>query len=202
MLVTSILAVVALGLLVVIAPRLLRRARPRAHAHVPRVGGVLVMRMPRRYGIALGVSALVPAAVLGGIALRALTGPREGTGTLGVIATFAATLAALAVAAHQFAAAFRGRFLVDEFGLSRVGVLTRRRIRWGEVAKVVFNPVNRWFFITAADGTHLWVPVDTHGIGDFAAVALARLPRAALAADENARDALEDLAAADKPSGA
>lgn len=202
MLVTSILAVLGLGLLVVVVPRLLRRARPRARAHVPRVGGVLVMRMPRRYGIMLGVSALFPAALLGGIALRALTGPREGTGVLSVAATVLATLAALAVAVHQFTAAFRGRFVVDEFGLSRIGVLTRRRMRWGEVASVVFNPVNRWFFLTAADGTHLWVPVDTHGIGDFAAVALARLPHAALTADENARDALEDLAAAGKPSEA
>lgn len=197
---TSVLAIVALGLLVLLAPRLLRRARPPARAHVPLHGGVLVMRVPRRYGILLGVSALVPAAVLAGIAVRALSSDGERAGRVGVVMTVLATVVALAVAAHQFAAAFRSRFVVDEFGLSRVGVLTERRIRWGEVARVVFNPVNRWFFFTTAGGAHLWVPVDTHGIGDFAAVALARLPPAALDADANARDALEDLAAAEKPS--
>lgn len=200
MTVTSILLVVALGLIFLLAPRLFRRGRRPSRPHVPLQDGVLVMRTPRRFGILLAVSALVPAAVLGGIAVRAIAGGSERAGPAGMVATVLATLAALAFAAHQFVSAFRSRFVVDEFGVSRIGVLTRRRIRWGEVARVVFNPMNRWFFITTAGGTHLWVPVDTHGIGDFAAVALVRLPPAALTADENARDALEDLAAAGKPS--
>lgn len=200
MTVTSILLVVALGLVFLVAPRFFRRSRRPAHPHVPLQDGVLVMRTPRRFGILLAVSALVPAAVLGGIAVRAMAGGSERASPAGMAATALATLAAVAFAAHQFVAAFRTRFVVDEFGVSRIGVLTRRRVRWGEVARVVFNPMNRWFFITTAGGAHLWVPVDTHGIGDFAAVALVRLPPAALTADENARDALEDLAAAEKPS--
>jgi PH (Pleckstrin Homology) domain-containing protein len=200
MTVTSVLLVVALGLVFLVAPRFFRRSRRPSRPHVPLQDGVLVMRTPRRFGILLGVSALVPAAVLGAIAVRAIAGGSERASPAGMVATALATLAALAFAAHQFVATFRTRFVVDEFGVSHIGVLTRRRVRWGEVARVVFNPMNRWFFITTAGGAHLWVPVDTHGIGDFAAVALVRLPPAALTADENARDALEDLAAAEKPS--
>jgi Bacterial PH domain len=198
----SIAVVVAFGLLFLVAPRFFRRRRRSGRPHVPLEGGVLVLRTPRRYGVLLGVSALIPAALLAGIAVRAVSGGGEGASRAGVAATIVAALAAAAVALHQFVAAFKSRFVVDEFGVSRIGVLRARRVRWGEVARVVFNPVNRWFFITTAGGVHLWVPVDTHGIGDFAAVALTRLPPAALTADENARDALEDLAAAEKPSAA
>jgi PH (Pleckstrin Homology) domain-containing protein len=194
MTVTSILGVVALVLLFLLAPRAFRRGRRPPRPHVPLEQGVLVMRVPRRNAFLLGFCALVPAALLGFIALRALSGPAE-AGWPSVAAAMVAALAALAIAVHQLVGAFKSRFLVDEFGVSRIGVLRSRRVRWGEVARVVFNPMNRWFFITTADGAHLWVPIDTNGIGDFAAVALARLPPAALAADENARDALEDLAA-------
>lgn len=197
---TSILALVALGLILLVGTVLLRRVRTPARPHVPLAGGVLVMRAPRRHGILLGVCALFPTAVLAAIAARAVTSGSGGG--LGLVATVAAALAALAVAAHQFAAAFRSRFVVDEFGLSHEGVLSRRRVRWGEVAKVAYNPVNRWFFITTASGAHLWIPVDTDGIGDFAAVALSRLPPSSLATDAHARDVLEELSAPEKPATA
>jgi Bacterial PH domain len=197
---TSILALLALALVLFLGTRLFRRVRTPARAHVPLRGGVLVMRIPRRQGIILGVCALFPAGVLAAIASRALTSGSGGG--LGLVATIVATLAALAVAAHQFVAAFRSRFVVDEFGLARQGVLSHRRVRWGEVAKVAYNPLNRWFFITTADGTHLWIPVDTDGIGDFAAVALTRLPASSLATDAHARDVLEELATPEEPSAA
>lgn len=197
---TSILALLALGLVLLAGTRLFRRVRTPARAHVPLRGGVLVMRVPRRQAILLGVCALFPAGVLAAIAARALTSGSGGSP--GLVATIAAALAALAVAVHQFVAAFRSRFVVDEFGLSREGVLSRRRVRWGEVAKVAYNPVNRWFFITTASGAHLWIPVDTDGIADFAAVALSRLPASSLATDAHARDVLEELAAPERPSAA
>jgi hypothetical protein len=153
------------------------------------------MRAPSRYGIALGISALIPASVLGAMAVRLVLGGR--TGVVGLLEIGLATLAALAVAVHQFVAAFRQGFVVDEFGMTRVGVLTRRRVRWGEIAKFTYNPLNQWFFVTLADGSHLWVPVETHGIADFAGIALLRLPPAALEADTLAREALEELAASD-----
>jgi hypothetical protein len=196
---TSILALAALGLVLLLGTLLFRRVRTPGRPHVPMSGGVLVMRVPKRNGILLGVCALFPAAVLAAVATRALDS-RSG-GRLGAVATVLATAAALAVALHQFVSAFRSRFVVDEFGLSRVGVLTRRRIRWGEVARVAFNPVNRWFFLTTADGTHLWIPIDANGIGDFAGVALARLPPSSLSSDALARDALQDLAAPGRSTG-
>jgi PH (Pleckstrin Homology) domain-containing protein len=191
---TSIITLLSLGAILFLGTLLLRRVRTPGRAHVPLRGGILVMRMPKRHGILLGVCALFPAAVLGAIATRAIGSPSGGW--LGAAATVLAAAAALAVALHQFVAAFRSRFVVDEFGLSRIGVLTERRIRWGEVAKVAFNPVNRWFFFTTAAGMHLWIPIDVNGIGDFAALALARLPPSTLSADELARDALRDLSRA------
>jgi hypothetical protein len=197
---TSLLTIAALGIVLLLGSLLFRRLRTQGRPHVPLSGGVLVLRVPKRHGILLGVCALFPAAVLAAIATRALAS--RSAGRLGAALTVLAAGAALAVAAHQFASAFKSRFVVDEFGLSRVGVLTRRRIRWGEVARVAFNPVNRWFFFTTASGSHLWIPVDANGIGDFAVLALARLPRSALSDDALARDALQDLAAPEKPKGA
>lgn len=165
--------------------------RPPTKSRLPRRGGVLVMREPRWLGISLAVCALGPTAVLAGISLRLYGSGR--TGTPGLVIAGLATLAAFGVSLHQLVGAFLKRFVVDEFGLERVGVFTRRRLRWGEVAGVAYNPVNRWFFITLADGSHLWVPVDTHGIGDFAEIALSRISSSALAHDPLARDALRDL---------
>lgn len=192
----AVLAVVALGLIVLVGPRVLRRFKTPARRRVPVRGGIVVMRSPARYGIALGLSALLPAGVLGSMAFRLWLAGK--TGTVGLVGVGLAALAALAVALHQFAAAFRQGFVVDEFGFTRVGVLTRRRLRWGEVAKVVYNPLNRWFYLTAKDGSHLWVPVETHGIADFAGIALLRLPPAALRADDLAKEALEELAASEE----
>ncbi|HEY6002731.1 MAG TPA: PH domain-containing protein [Anaeromyxobacter sp.] len=197
---TSLVTLAALGVVLFLGTLLFRRVRTPGRPHVPLSGGVLVMRVPKRNGILLGVCALFPAALLAAIATGALDS-RSG-GWLGAVASVLAAAAAAAVALHQFVSAFRSRFVVDEFGLSRIGVLTRRRIRWSEVARLAFNPVNRWFFITTADGTHLWIPIDANGIGDFAAVALARLPRSTLSADAFARDALRDLATPERSTGA
>ena len=58
--------------------------------------------------------------------------------------------------------------------------------------------IRRWFFATLADGSHMWVPVEMHGIADFAAIALQRLPPAVLQADDLARDALDELVASER----
>jgi len=54
--------------------------------------------------------------------------------------------------------------------------------------------VNHWFFITLADGTHLWLWDDLTGIGFFAEIALSQLPPMALWGDPDARTVLEELA--------
>jgi hypothetical protein len=190
---TAFWAIVALGLLVLVGPRLVRRMKAPARRRVPVRGGVLVMRSPARYGIALAICALVPAGVLGAMGVRLWLSGRAGP--LGLLEISLATLAALAVAAHQLVAAFRQGFLVDEFGITRVGVLTKRRVRWGDVATFAYNPLHRWFFGTLGDGAHLWVPIETHGIADFAGIALLRVPQKAL--EPLAREALEELAASE-----
>lgn len=191
----ALYALAALGIVVLVVPRLLRRFRGPTRPRLPVRGGVVEMRAPARYGIALGISALIPAGVFASMAIRLWR--NGGTGTAGLVELAVVTLAALAVALHQFVAAFRQGFVVDEFGFTRVGVLTKKRLSWGEVDRVVFNPLNRWFFVTAKDGAKVWVPVETHGIANFAGLALARLPPASLRADELAREALEELAASD-----
>jgi hypothetical protein len=191
-----VVAFAALILLVVVGPLVLRRVQGPARRRVPVRGGVLVMRAPVRYAVALGISALIPAGVLAAIGYRLFLAGK--TGTFGLAEISVATLAAFAVAAWQLAGAFRNGFVVDEFGITKVGVLRERRVRWGDVARFVYNPMNQWFFATLSDGSHLWVPVETHGIADFAAIALQRLPPAALRADELAREALEELAASEQ----
>jgi hypothetical protein len=115
-------------------------------------------------------------------------------GTAGLVFGAAVTLGVLAVSAYMFASAFRERVVVHDTGIERVGVLTRRRVGWGAIARVGYNARQRWFFLTLSDGSHLWISEDLRGIGDFAAIALRRLPEAALRADPVGREALEDVA--------
>ena len=93
------------------------------------------------------------------------------------------------------AAEYRERFNVDDAGIEWVGVLSRRVVPWSAVARLTYNPRNNWFFLTAANGTHLWLWDDLLGISDFAAMALARLPAAALHSDVDALALLHELAA-------
>ena len=72
---------------------------------------------------------------------------------------------------------------------------TRRRYAWGDVVEVVYNPTGPWFFLTAADGSHLWLPDNLEGMGDLAQLALQRLPAPVLRENPHARQALEELAA-------
>jgi hypothetical protein len=183
-------------LLVLVGGRYLffRAQRGKAAVHVPRTGGTLVLRRSRRIGVLLAVGALLPSLLFVAVTFRAWSEGRAGMG--GLLFSGAVILLALAFSAHQFLAAFRSHLAVDERGLERVGVFTRRRVAWEELARVAYNPRNRWFFLTARDGTHLWVDETVDGAGDFAVLALARVPPEALAGDRVAREVLEDLAEA------
>ena len=163
-----------------------------ARLHVPLTSGRLLLRQPRRKCFMLGLAALFPALVLGGVGASAW---RAGAGKAGLLATAVAMLVPLAASVHQFLSAFLHRIVVHGFGIERIGVLTRRMVRWDDVTSIAYNPFHRWFFVTTSHGSHLWLPEDLRGIGDFAAVALHRLPAAALRGDPAAREALEDLAA-------
>jgi hypothetical protein len=169
---------------------LLRRRRPSpAAAAVRRADGALVLKPPRKNGVLMAISALVPAAILGAFTFQAWNVAKSGA-VLGI----AATLTAVAVAAYLLARAGRACVVVHDTGLESVGVRRRRVVHWKDVSKLAFNPMNHWFFVTVSDGSHLWLPADVPGMDEFARIALRRLPPAVLEGDRDAREVLEELA--------
>jgi hypothetical protein len=197
--VSDTLALVTLFLLMACGRYLWSYRSTPARLHVPRAGGRLFLRQPRSRGVMLGFAALLPALVLGAVGASAWM---AGTGKAGLFAVAIATLLPLTTSLHQFLSAFLHRFAVHDIGIENIGVVTRRMVRWADVASVSYNPLHRWFFVTTSRGSHLWLPEDLYGIGDFAAVALHRLPSAALSRDPAAREELEELAAAVVPAAA
>jgi hypothetical protein len=172
---------------------MLGRRSTRRRLHALPAAGVLVLRPPRGIGLLVSLTTLLPAVLFGAVGARAWAIGRAGP--LGVVPAVCAAVVTLAVSLHQLALALRQRLLVDDWGIERVGVATRRYVRWAEVARVAYNPFHHWFFVTTSGRAHLWVPEELSGIGEFAARALKRLPAAALREDPDARQVLELLAA-------
>jgi hypothetical protein len=170
----------------------LRSAAAATRPHVPAVAGVLVLRPPRRTGLMLGSMGVLPAALLGAMAFRAWA---SGVGRSGLATVAAAALLMAALSAHQLVAAFRQHVVVSEWGIEQVGVVLRRQVRWAQIASVAYNPLHHWFYFVTAERSRFWISEELNGIGDFAMVALKRLPREALAHDPFAREQLEDLSA-------
>jgi hypothetical protein len=195
----GLIAFAVLGVLMFGAPWLIRLFRRRASpAHVPPSDGHIVLRPPRRNAVMLGITALIPAALLGSLTVGSWQLGR--TGPAGLVGGLLVTLLVLAVAVYQFAYAFRAHLLVHDTGIERVGVFGRRLVGWKRIAKIAFNPANHWFVVTVAGGSHMWLPADLEGMGDFAVVALRRIPPPVLqAADPVVREVLEELAAAVAP---
>jgi hypothetical protein len=185
----SVLVVLMLG-----GQYLMRRRRSGVGpAHVPLRDGHLVLRTPRRNAIMLGITALIPAGLLGSMTVQL-----GQTGPAALLAGLAATLLVLSGAVYAFAYALRAHLVVHATGIERVGVFRRRLVGWQGIAKIAFNPANHWFVMTVADRSHLWLPADLAGMGDFAILALRRLPPAVLQkADPVVREVLEELAGAD-----
>lgn len=170
-----------------------RRSRSApAPRHVPPAGGTFTLRPPRKNAVLLGISALFPAVLVGMLTIRAWDAGR--TGVLGVLVGIVVTTVVLAFAAYQFASASRSSLLVNDAGIERVGVFQRRLVSWDSISKIAFNPSQHWFFLTVTDGSHLWVPADIAGMGDFAVTALRRLPPTVLrSADPMVREVLDEL---------
>lgn len=191
----GLIAVAVLAVLMLGGRSLLRRRRRSVVPdHVPRTEGPLMIRPPRRNAVMFGITALIPAALLGAVTFRAWDLGR--TGALGLLGGIVATVPVLAFAAYQFAYAFRARLVVHDTGIERIGVSRRRLVGWGSIAKVAFNPAQHWFFMTVSDGSHLWLPADVTGMPEFAQIAVRRLPPAVLQADPVVREVLDELAAA------
>ncbi|BDG01411.1 PH domain-containing protein [Anaeromyxobacter oryzae] len=183
----------AVMVLVLIGARALWRRRPLpVPGPVPLVDGQLVLRPPRQYALLLGVGTLFPTGLIASVTARSWMLGRMGAASLAGGAVV--TVLALSVSVHQFLSAFRSRLVADDTGLERVGVLMRRRVGWRDVARVVYNPVQRWFYVTTTRGTRFWIPEDLPGMAQLADLALRRLPTSVLGADPDAREVLEDLA--------
>jgi hypothetical protein len=154
-------------------------------------GGETVLRMRRGRYTSLSSLALAPAAIVTWVVLTLRPTPNEWAAVLlasGLVTTCVST------GAWCLLAEFRACIRVDFGGLDWVGVLGHRVVTWGEIARFAYNPVNRWFFITLADGSHLWLWDDLTGIGFFAEMALSKLPSSAFRGDQEARVVLEELA--------
>lgn len=191
----GIIAVAALAVIMLGGNLLLRWGRRGGVARTAPVnGGPLVIRAPRRNAIMFGITALIPAVLLGSLTL---TWWRLGhVGGPGLVAGAAASALIAGFAVFQFAHAGRARLVVHDTGIERIGVFRRRLVGWGTIVKIGFNPAHHWFFVTLADRSHLWLPADVPGMPEFAVIARRRLPSAVLEADPLVREVLDDLAGA------
>ncbi len=187
-----VLALTLLGLLLVLGGFLVRPGAP-VRYRAERRGSTAILRPPRgRYAL-LGTLALLPVALLVGVGY---TAAREGSsGWGGWVLEGALVAVGLAAAGWLFAGEFRNQVRVSDEAVERLGPTLHRRLPWVEVARVQHNGVNRWFVLTAASGSRLWISESLGGIGDFADAALARLRPEVLRADATAREALEQIAA-------
>jgi hypothetical protein len=181
-----------LGLLLMLGGWLVRPQPPRVY-RAARRGAVAVLRPPRGRNAIFGAIALVPGLLVLGLELVAAREGQLGWGG-GALATALVAASAL-VAAWFLAAEFRQEVRVDGEAVERVGPTGRRRLPWGEVARLGYNGVNRWFVLTSSAGARLWVPEDLSGIGDFADAALAGVRPEVLRAEGSGREALEQIAA-------
>ena len=172
-----------------------RMAARRGNPHTARADGAVVLRSPRGRFLALGALALL-ATILLGSALSMPLASAETVTPAGVAAVGAVVLAGLMGSGWLFASEWRARLRADDVGLERIGLVRRRRVAWADVTRIVYNPTGPWFFLTVADGSHLWLPDNLEGMGDLAQLALARLPPAVLQANPHVREALSELASA------
>jgi hypothetical protein len=191
----GIIAVAALAVIMLGGNVLLRWGRREVSpGEAPVTDGPLVIRPPRRNAIMFGITALIPAVLLGSVTL---TWWRLGhMGAAGVAVGVASSALIAAFAVYQFAYAARARMIVHDTGIERIGVFRRRLVGWGTIAKIDFNPAHHWFFLTLADRSHLWLPADVGGMPEFATIARRRLPAAVLEADPLVREVLDELAGA------
>jgi hypothetical protein len=192
-----IIGFVAIALVMVVIPVALAWSGTRRQPRVGRIDGVAEVRMPRGHWTILGVLALLPGASITGLALAVEWAPGAEVGRW-VLAIFFA-VAGLAASGYLFGLEARGRLLLSETSIEKVGVFSRLTARWSEVVKLTFNPMNNWFFMTLATGQRVYVTEGSNGLGDFAELALRQLPRAVLDASPEAVEALEDAASIKNP---
>jgi len=177
--------------LMVLTPMLLARIASRRKPRLGRAGGTVTLRMPRGHWAVLGTLAAVPCAAFSALAFLAEW--RPGAESNGLVLGTLMGLLGLVGAGTLYLFEARGRLVLDDAGLTRVGPLRQVRAAWADVRKLTYNPVNNWFFLTLASGHRVYVTEGLEGIVDFAELALARLPPAVLAASPEAAAELREL---------
>jgi hypothetical protein len=187
-----ILAFGLLGLLVVAGGWLLRPTPPERLRGV-RTGSTVVLRPPRGRNAILAAMAVGPTLLV--VVVVSAAARREPLSPAGLVLVALVVALGIGVSAYFLAAERRMQVRVDERGVVRVGPLRRRAVAWGEVEKIAYNGVSRWFFLVGPGGSRLWVPENLAGIGDFAEAALARVSPAVISADAATKEALEQLLA-------
>lgn len=175
-------------------PLLLAWSGRRRRLRVGRDGGAAVLRMPRGHYAILASIAILPFAGIAYVAFSAQWDPgKESNGwIMGGLMAAAGALGG----GYLLLLEARGRIRVDEAGIEKVGALMTRRAAWTQVAKITFNPLNNWFFLSLAGGGRLYVVDGVEGIADFAEIALRRLPGEVLKASPDAEEALRDIVSA------
>jgi Bacterial PH domain len=187
-----ILALALLGGLLVAGGMLLRPTRP-SHLRGGREGSVVVLRPPRGRYTVLGAMALGPSLLV--VVVAAAAARREAIGPAGVALVALVAAAGFAVSAYLLLAERKMRVRVDAAGVERVDPFRRSRIGWGDVERLTYNGVSRWFYLSGAGGARLWIPENMAGIGDFAEAALEHVPGEVVRADGATHEALQQIAA-------
>jgi hypothetical protein len=187
-----------IGAIMLFIPIALAWSGTRRRARVGRVNGVAELRMPRGHWAILGVLAFLPGAAITGFSVAVDWAPGAVVGKWVMAALFAA--AGLAASGYLFGLELRGRLLFSETTIERHGVFNKLTARWTDVAKITFNPMNNWFFLTLATGQRIYVTEGTDGLGDFGELALKCLPKPVLEASPEAVEALEDAAGMGLPA--
>lgn len=174
-------------------PVLLAWSQSRRRLRVERQGGVAVLRMPRGHWALLSVVALIPFAGISTAAFVATWSP--GNEVNGLVLGGLMAVAGLTFGGYLMLLEWHGCIRLDDAAIEKVGALRRRTLPWGQVAKLTFNPVNNWFFLTGPDGRTVYFVEGLDGIADFAEVALRRLPPQVLKASPEAVEVLQQLIA-------
>jgi hypothetical protein len=187
--------VAGLGVVVVIMitiPILLAWSQSRRRLVVEKTAGVSVLRMPRGHWAILSVIAILPFATISITAFLVTWQP--GAELNGWVLGGVMAAAGILSGGYLLGLELRGCIRLDDQRIEKIGPTGRRFMAWGEVARITFNPVNNWFFLTGPGGKTIYFGEGLDGIGTFADYALRLLPPKVLEASPEAEEALQELA--------
>ena len=187
-----IVGLVVVSVIMIAIPILLTWSQSRRRLRVEHREGAAVLRMPRGHWAILAVVAALPFAAIAAMAFSVEW--QAGAESSGPLLGGVMTLTGLLAGGYLVALELRGRILLDDHRIEKHGAVMRRRVAWREVARITFNPVNNWFFISGPGGITIYFGEGLDGIGTFADFALRLLPPKVLEASPEAEEALQEFA--------